>query len=81
MFTPEAFIDSFQAGKKQFVNTFVQNDVVKSALNDFVDVQTEYTKAAVKATTEVNTKLVTETTRLFSTYAKVDFNKLFTFGK
>ena len=81
MFTPESFIDSFQSGKKQFVNTFVQNEVVKSALNDFVDVQTEYTKAAVKASTEVNAKLISETTRLFGTYSKVDFNKFFKFGK
>ena len=81
MFTPEAFIDSFQAGKKQFVNTFVQNEVVKSALNDFVDVQTAYTKSAVNAMTEVNTKLFAETANLIGSYSKVDFTKFFTLGK
>lgn len=47
------FIDSFQNGKKQFVNTFVHNDKLKQIMLQFVDIQTEYTKAAV--THSINT--------------------------
>jgi hypothetical protein len=67
MFNPETFIDTVQSGKKQFVNTFVQNDAVKKALNEFVDAQAAYTKAAVKTATEVNAKLVTEMTKFDAT--------------
>jgi len=63
MFNTEDFIDTVQNGKKQFVNTFVQHDGVKKALNDFVDAQSAYTKAAVKSTTEVNAKLISELTK------------------
>lgn len=63
MFNPETFIDTVQSGKKQFVNTFVQNEAVKKALNEFVDAQSAYTKAAVKTATEVNAKLVAEATK------------------
>ena len=63
MFNPEIIIDTIQNGKKQFVNTFVQHDGVKKALNEFVDAQAEYTKAAVKTATEVNAKLITEMTK------------------
>lgn len=63
MFNPEIIIDTIQNGKKQFVNTFVQHDGVKKALNEFVDAQAEYTKSAVKTATEVNAKLITEMTK------------------
>jgi methylglyoxal synthase len=63
MFNPETFIDTVQSGKKQFVNTFVQHDGVKKALNEFVDAQAAYTKSAVKTATEVNAKLITEMTK------------------
>ena len=71
MFNPETFIDTVQNGKKQFVNTFVQHEGVKKALNEFVDAQAAYTKAAVKTATEVNAKLVAEVT-------KFDASKIFT---
>jgi hypothetical protein len=74
MFNPETFIDTVQNGKKQFVNTFVQHDGVKKALNEFVDAQSAYTKAAVKTATEVNAKLVTEMT-------KFDASKFFKVSK
>lgn len=74
MFNPETFIDTVQNGKKQFVNTFVQHDGVKKALNEFVDAQSAYTKAAVKTATEVNSKLVAEMT-------KFDASKFFKVSK
>jgi hypothetical protein len=45
----DAFIDTFQSGKKNFVNTFVQHEGIAKALNQFVDAQTAYTKSAVNA--------------------------------
>lgn len=74
MFTPENFIDTVQNGKKQFVNTFVQHEGIKTALNEFVDAQSAYTKAALKTATEVNAKLVSEVT-------KFDASKFFKVAK
>lgn len=76
MFTPEYFIDSFQNGKKQFVNAFVTHTGIKTALIEFVDTQTEYTKSAVKAATNVANKLTRE-----STQAVFDVSKLFKTSK
>lgn len=74
MFSTEDIIDNIQTGKKQFVNTFVFHDGIKSALNEFVDSQTAYTKAAVKSATSVNAKLIAEMT-------KFDASKFFKVSK
>ena len=81
MFTPEYFIDSFQNGKKQFINTFVTHTGIKNALVEFVDKQTEYTKSAVKAGTDVANKLSQESTRAFFEISKIDASKLFKTSK
>ncbi len=81
MFTTDYFIDSFQAGKKQFVNTFITHDGIKKALNDFVDGQTAYTKSAVKAATEVNTRIAEESTKAFTQLTKFDVSKFFKVSK
>lgn len=44
-----AFIDGVSDFKKKFVETTVQHDGIKTALNNFVDAQTKYTKAAADA--------------------------------
>ena len=44
-----AVIDSVSDFKKKFVETTVQHEGIKKALNDFVDAQTKYTKAAADA--------------------------------
>jgi hypothetical protein len=51
MFNQFAFqaVDGFQSAKKQFVSTFVQHTEFQKVLNNFVDAQTEYTKAAITA--------------------------------
>jgi hypothetical protein len=41
-------IDQVQSAKKQFVSTFVKNDQLATIFNNFVDVQAEYTKSAMK---------------------------------
>ena len=42
-------IDAIQTAKKQITETFSPNEQVKKIANDFVDAQTQYTKAAVDA--------------------------------
>ena len=75
MFTYDAVIDTVQNGKKQFVNTFVTNETMKEAFNSFVDAQTQYTKAAVKANTEAAASVAKELTKSLSEAAKLDYTK------
>jgi len=51
MFNQFAFqaVEGIQSAKKQFVSTFVQHEQFAKVLNNFVDAQTEYTKAAITA--------------------------------
>lgn len=51
MFNSFAFqaVDGIQSAKKQIVNTVVQHDQIKSALNGFIDAQAQYTKDAITA--------------------------------
>jgi hypothetical protein len=60
MFNTFAFqgVDAIQSAKKQFVNTFVQHEQIKSALNGFIDAQAEYTKDAITAGSVAATKVV-----------------------
>ena len=44
-----AFIDGVSDFKKKFVEQTVQHDGIKTALNNFVDAQTKYTKSAADA--------------------------------
>lgn len=76
MFTLEFLIDSFQNGKKQFVNACVTHEGVKHALIEFVDTQTDYTKSAVKATSDITNKLAAESTKALVDLAKFDISKL-----
>ena len=61
-------IDTFQNGKKNFVNTFVTNESMKTTMLDFVDAQTEYTKEAVKKlsglTSSLSMQLINETSKM-----------------
>jgi hypothetical protein len=60
MFNTFAFqgVDAIQSAKKQFVDTVVQHDGIKSALNGFIDAQAQYTKDAITAGTVASTKVV-----------------------
>lgn len=73
MFTPDAVIDAVQTSKKTWVNTFVTNDTVKSAMLSFVDAQTQYTKQAVKAGTDAASTIVGETVKSMHNAAKFDY--------
>lgn len=44
-----AFIDGVSDFKKKFVETTVQHEGIKNALNTFVDAQSKYTKSAADA--------------------------------
>jgi hypothetical protein len=59
MFNSFAFqaVDGVQSAKKQFVSTFVPQEQIKSALNSFVDAQTQYTKDAITAGSVAFTKV------------------------
>ena len=76
MFTIDTTVDTVQNSKKQMINTFVTNDNVKEALNSFVDAQTEYTKAAIKATQNTVTSVAQEITKAITEAAKFDYTKM-----
>lgn len=78
MFTLDTTIDFVQTGKKNFVNTvFANHQKVAEALNQFVDAQTAYTKGAVKAGTDVATKLASEATKVAQEVGKFDHVKAY----
>ena len=75
MFSYDATIDAVQTGKKQFVKTFVTDEKIADALNQFIDNQTEYTKKAVKATIDAGTTVIQETVKHAQEAAKFDYTK------
>jgi len=58
-FFADTVIDAVQTSKKNFVNTVIQHKGIADALNQFVDAQTAYTKAAVTAGTQAVTSIGT----------------------
>jgi hypothetical protein len=75
MFTADAIIDTVQNGKKQFVNTFVQNETAKDAMVKFIDAQAEYTKKAAKVGMDTFTTLSTEAVKAGQNAMKFDYTK------
>ncbi len=75
MFTYDATIDAVQTGKKQFVKTFITDEKIADALNQFIDQQTEYTKKAATATIDAGTTVVQETVKHVQEAAKFDYTK------
>jgi hypothetical protein len=79
MFTLDTTIDAVQTGKKQFVKTFIQDEKIAEALNQFIDNQTEYTKKATKATMDAGNTVVQESIKHVQEVAKeagkLDFTK------
>jgi len=75
MFTVDATIDTVQGAKKQFVKTFVQNETAATAMNEFIDVQAEYTKKAAKVGMDTFTVLASETTKAMQNAMKLDYTK------
>jgi hypothetical protein len=75
MFTADAFIDTVQTGKKTFVNTFVTNEAAKEAMIKFIDSQADYTKKAIKATTDAAATVANETVKAMQEATKFDYVK------
>lgn len=75
MFTLDTVIDTVQSGKKTFVNSFVTNETIKSAMIDFIDAQTAYTKEAAKAGTDMFTTVTKEAVSAVQSAAKFDYAK------
>lgn len=50
-------VDTIQEGKKQFVSLFVLHPALADACNQFIDSQTEYTKAVIKTGNEALTSI------------------------
>ncbi len=74
MFTYETVIDSIQNGKKQLVNTFVQDKKFQAELIKLVDAQTEFAKGSVKSSLSIAEAMVGHVTAqcktLFPAYTK-----------
>lgn len=75
MFTYDAVIDAVQTGKKSWVSTFVTNDVARDAMIKFIDVQSDYTKKAAKAGSDMVITLTSETVKALQETAKFDYTK------
>jgi len=75
MFTADTMIDTIQNGKKQFVKTFVTNETMATSMNQFVDIQAEYTKKAFKASTDAATALMQEAIKVTKDASKFDYVK------
>ena len=75
MFTADAMIDTVQTGKKTVVNTFVTNETVKDAMIKFIDAQADYTKKAIKASTDTFTVLTAEAVKAAQEAMKFDYTK------
>lgn len=75
MFTADQTIDAIQNGKKQFVKTFVQNETVATAMNEFIDAQADYTKKAAKVGMDCFTVLSSEAVKAAQNSNKFDYVK------
>ena len=75
MFSTNTMIDLIQDGKKQWVNTFVQHEGIKTAMYAFIEGQTAYTKSATKVAAEVSSQFSEEATKAFTDLTKFDIAK------
>jgi hypothetical protein len=75
MFTADAMIDTIQNGKKQLVKTFVTNESIAESMNQFIDTQSDYTKKALKASTDASTSIMHESIKLAQAACKFDYIK------
>lgn len=62
MFIHNQIIDSIQSGKKQIVNTFVQDATFKEELIKLIDAQAQAAKASVNASVAIAEAFVKNTT-------------------
>ena len=77
MFTLDYAVDAVQTGKKTFVNTFVTNETMKAEMLKFIDAQADYTKQALKATTDATAAIASEGVKAMQEVAKFDLTKFY----
>lgn len=77
MFTLDYAVDAVQTGKKTFVNTFVTNEAMKKEMIKFIDAQADYTKQAIKATTDATAAIASEGMKAVQEVAKFDLTKFY----
>ena len=77
MFTLDYAVDAVQTGKKTFVNTFVTNETMKAEMLKFIDAQADYTKKAIKATTDATAAIASEGMKAAQEVAKFDLTKFY----
>ena len=77
MFTLDYAVDAIQTGKKTFVNTFVTNETMKAEMLKFIDAQADYTKKALKATTDATAAIASEGAKAMQDVAKFDLTKFY----
>jgi len=75
MFGYETVIDTVQDNKKMLVKSFVTNEAVSSALTNFIDAQTKYTKEAFKVGIDTATAVLNETIKAQKEATKFDYIK------
>lgn len=77
MFTLDYAVDAIQTGKKTFVNTFVTNETMKAEMLKFIDAQADYTKKALKATTDATAAIASEGAKAMQEVTKFDLTKFY----
>ena len=77
MFTLDYAVDAVQTGKKTFVNTFVTNEAIKTEMIKFIDAQGDYTKQAIKSTTDATAAIASEGVKAIQEVAKFDLTKFY----
>ena len=75
MFTLDTTIDTVQSAKKQFVKTFITNETIAKAMNEFVDAQAAYTKQATKVGADTFNTLAQESVKAVKEASKFDYTK------
>jgi len=65
MFIHTQLIDTIQAGKKQFVETFVQDKTFKAELIKLIDAQAAATKTSVEASLAIATAFTKNASNAF----------------
>lgn len=58
MFSPNSFIDAFQATKKALTNQVITDPELNKVAHNFIEAQTTFAKMLVKNTTDVSKYLV-----------------------
>ena len=76
MFNVDKLVDSFQASQKQFVETFVKDEEIRDAINQFVDSQPECTRTVLTTVTEFGQSVAEQTTKTVKKATEYDWSKL-----